>query len=65
MISIVIISKDEASLDDTLTVVTAQAQALEESAEMVVVDASDGRLDYIRLGHRRRQGGCNSISRRE
>lgn len=51
MISIVIISKDEASLDDTLTVVTAQAQALEESAEVVVVDASDGRLDYIQLGH--------------
>ncbi len=51
MISIVIISKDEASLDDTLTAVTAQAQALEESAEVVVVDASDGRLDYIRLRH--------------
>jgi GT2 family glycosyltransferase len=48
MISIVIISKDEASLDGTLTAVTAQAQALEESAEIVVVDASDGRLDYIR-----------------
>ena len=51
MISIVIISKDEASLDDTLTAVTAHAQALEESAEVVVVDASDGRLDYIRLRH--------------
>jgi len=51
MISIVIISKDEASLDDTLTAVTAQAQALEEPAEVVVVDASDGRLDYIRLRH--------------
>jgi cellulose synthase/poly-beta-1,6-N-acetylglucosamine synthase-like glycosyltransferase len=51
MISIVIISKDEASLDGTLTAVTAQAQALEESAEIVVVDASDGRLDYIRVRH--------------
>lgn len=51
MISIVIISKDEASLDSTLTAVTAQAQALEESAEIIVVDASDGRLDYIRLRH--------------
>ena len=51
MISIVIISKDEASLDGTLTAVTAQAQALEEPAEVVVVDASDGRLDYIRLRH--------------
>jgi GT2 family glycosyltransferase len=52
MISVVIISKDEASLDDTLTAVTAQAQALEESAEVVVVDASDGRLDHIRQLHR-------------
>jgi GT2 family glycosyltransferase len=51
MISIVIISKDEPSLDDTLTAVTAQAQALGEPAEVVVVDASDGRLDYIRLRH--------------
>jgi len=51
MISVVIISKDEASLDSTLTAVTAQAQALEEPAEVVVVDASDGRLDYIRLRH--------------
>lgn len=51
MISVVIISKDESSLGDTLTDVTAQAQALEESAEIVVVDASDGRLDYIRLRH--------------
>jgi GT2 family glycosyltransferase len=51
MISIVIISKDEASLDGTLTAVAAQAQALEETAEIVVVDASDGRLDYIRLRH--------------
>ena len=51
MISIVIISKDEASLDDTLTAVTAHAQALGESAEVVVVDASDGRLDHIRLRH--------------
>jgi glycosyltransferase involved in cell wall biosynthesis len=51
MISIVIISKDEESLDSTLTAVTAQAQALEESAEIVVVDASDGRLDHIWLRH--------------
>jgi glycosyltransferase involved in cell wall biosynthesis len=51
MISVVIISKDEASLDDTLTDVAGQAQALGESAEIVVVDASDGRLDDIRLRH--------------
>ena len=51
MISIIIISKDEGSLDGTLTGVASQSQALEESSEIVVVDASDGRLDHIRLRH--------------
>lgn len=51
MISIVIISKDDASLDETLTAVISQAEALGESAEIIVVDASDHRLDYIRLRH--------------
>ena len=51
MISIVIISKDETSLDDTLTSVTSQVEALGDSAEIVVVDASDHRLDHIRLRH--------------
>lgn len=51
MISIVIISKDETGLDDTLAAVTAQAGAAEESTEMLVVDASDGRLEHIRLRH--------------
>ena len=51
MISIVIISRDEASLDDTLTAVTSQVKALREPAEIVVVDASDHRLDYICLRH--------------
>ena len=51
MISIVIISKDETSLDDTLTDVISQTTGLEESSEIVVVDASDGRLDHIRLRH--------------
>lgn len=51
MISIVIISKDETGLDDTLAAVTAQARASDESAEIVVVDASGGRLDHIRLRH--------------
>jgi GT2 family glycosyltransferase len=51
MISVVVISKDEASLDDTLTAVAAQAAALDEPAEIVVVDASRGRLDHIRLRH--------------
>jgi glycosyltransferase involved in cell wall biosynthesis len=51
VISIVIISKDEESLDDTLTDVIEQANDLEESSEIVVVDASDGRLDHIRMRH--------------
>jgi glycosyltransferase involved in cell wall biosynthesis len=51
MISVVIISKDETSLDDTLTAVTRQAEALGEAFEIIVVDASDHRLDYIRMRH--------------
>ena len=51
MISIVIISKDESSLDDTLTDVVNQMNSLTEPCEIVVVDASSGRLDYIRLRH--------------
>jgi GT2 family glycosyltransferase len=51
MISIVIISKDEASLDDTLVDVANQANSLTEPWEIVVVDASSGRLDYIRQRH--------------
>lgn len=51
MISIVIISKDEASLDNTLTDVISQDENINESSEIVVVDASDGRLDYIRRRH--------------
>lgn len=51
MISIIIISKDEASLDDTVTDVVNQAENLDESSETIVVDASEGRLDQIRLRH--------------
>ena len=51
MISVVIISKNEASLDNTLTAVSSQVKALGEPAEIVVVDASNHRLDYIRLRH--------------
>ena len=51
MISIVIISKDEPGLGDTLTDVVSQTKDLEESSEIVVVDASDGRLDNIRRHH--------------
>ena len=51
MISFVIISKDEPSLDGTLTAVAAQALAYGEPFEIVVVDASAKRLDWIRQRH--------------
>ena len=51
MISVVIISKDEAALDDTLTEVTDQVNSLAEPGEILVVDASSGRLDHIRDRH--------------
>ena len=51
MISIVIISKDEPGLDDTLTGVARQVSSLTQPGEIVVVDASSGRLDYIRDRH--------------
>ncbi len=54
MISVVVISKDEASLDETLTAVAAQAAALDLPAELIVVDASRGRLDHIRARHQAR-----------
>lgn len=52
MISIVVISKDEVSLDDTLSDVICQATDLSEPSEIVVVDASGGRLDYVRQRHK-------------
>jgi GT2 family glycosyltransferase len=51
MISIVVISKDEPALDATLTDLTAQAKELGRPSEVVVVDASEGRLDPIRRRH--------------
>jgi GT2 family glycosyltransferase len=51
VISVVIISKDEPSLDDTLAAVAVQVAALGEPGEIIVVDASDGRLDAIRQRH--------------
>jgi GT2 family glycosyltransferase len=51
MISIVVISKDEPALDSTLTDLEAQAKALGEPTEIVVVDASQTRLDAIRQRH--------------
>ena len=49
MISIVIISKDEASLDGTLTAVTLRRSAWRNQPRSVVVDASD-RTDSIISG---------------
>jgi cellulose synthase/poly-beta-1,6-N-acetylglucosamine synthase-like glycosyltransferase len=51
VISIVIISKDEPSLDYTLTHIGEQARFLGEPFEIIVVDASEGRLDHIRERH--------------
>ncbi|WP_217915588.1 glycosyltransferase family 2 protein [Miltoncostaea marina] len=51
MISIVVISKDEPALDGTLAEVSAHAAALPGGAEVVVVDASAGRLDHVRRAH--------------
>lgn len=51
MISFVLISKDEPGLDGTLTAVADQARASGEPFEIVVVDASDKRLDWIRQRH--------------
>jgi hypothetical protein len=50
-VSIVVISKDEPALDGTLAEVGAQARALGRPCELVVVDASAGRLDHIRDAH--------------
>jgi glycosyltransferase involved in cell wall biosynthesis len=51
MISIIIISKDEPELATTLTDVTGQAESSAEECEILVVDASQGRLNYIALDH--------------
>jgi GT2 family glycosyltransferase len=51
VISIVVISKDEPAIDSTLSDIAAQARELGERWEIVVVDASDGRLDEIRRRH--------------
>lgn len=51
MISVVIISKDEPALNETLMALRKQASDLTEPCEILVVDASAGRLDYIRQEH--------------
>jgi cellulose synthase/poly-beta-1,6-N-acetylglucosamine synthase-like glycosyltransferase len=49
MISVVVVSKDEPALASTLTALEKQAVAL--GAEVVVVDASSGRLQSVREAH--------------
>ena len=51
MISVVVISKDESALSMTLTVLKAQAAASAVPVEVLVVDASNHRLDAIRETH--------------
>lgn len=51
MISIIVISKDEPGIDGSLVDIAAQAGALDEPFEIIVVDASEGRLDLIRRRH--------------
>ena len=51
MISIIIISKDEPAIDATLTALQGQIAELAVPCEILVVDASDGRLDHIRRAH--------------
>lgn len=51
MISIVVISKDEPALDATLGDIARERTLAGAPSEVVVVDASDGRLDHIRDAH--------------
>jgi glycosyltransferase involved in cell wall biosynthesis len=51
MISVVVISKDEPVLHETLGGVCEQARELGEDWEVLVVDASEGRLERIRQRH--------------
>jgi glycosyltransferase involved in cell wall biosynthesis len=48
MISIVIISKNEPAIDSTLADIAVQTQELDEPAEVIVIDASGDRLNYLR-----------------
>lgn len=51
MISFVVISKDEPLLQQTLGVVEQEVLRVPAEAEVVVVDASEGRLDAVRAAH--------------
>jgi GT2 family glycosyltransferase len=53
VISVVVISKDERGLDETLADLTSQihSSVISQESEILVVDASAGRLDDIRRAH--------------
>lgn len=51
MISVVIISKDEPGLEQTLEGVCCMTNKMGQDAEVIVVDASEGRLDQIRKNY--------------
>lgn len=48
MISVIVISKDEPGLEQTLETVCREISELGQDTELIVVDASEGRLDQIR-----------------
>lgn len=56
MISVVVVSKDEPDLDTTLSVLESEVDSLTDldvAGEVLVIDASQGRLDRIRRAHPR------------
>jgi GT2 family glycosyltransferase len=52
MISIVVISKDEPALEETLRSLIREVASLAGAGEIIVVDASAGRIDFIREKYR-------------
>jgi glycosyltransferase involved in cell wall biosynthesis len=50
VVSIVIISKDELALAQTLADIANQADSYPEPVEIIIVDASSGRMDHVRRG---------------
>lgn len=48
MVSVVVISKDEPELAETLRVLRGESLSMSQSVEVIVVDASQGRLDSVK-----------------
>jgi glycosyltransferase involved in cell wall biosynthesis len=53
LISLIIVSKDEPQLDQTLRAVASEAERTGEDSEIIVVDSSAERLNYLRRLHPR------------